>query len=1016
VDWLPLQASTSSTRLTQQSALSTMVSSSNGNSSTSSNGTRMTRSRAGSCDVDNDVPARATKSIRRMQYCTEIGLPRPLICSGCIAYVDASPSSKKGVRELTHSSRVYACRQPWRMDPTKPGTYDVGSCNSRYEKIREFLDAQGYSAARLDAVMDTPNRTILQQGSSPLSTLTPESNNTGNNSMETDGRTVAKERDDIELYTSLFSSMGHEFTIPGIPITHCIVTKSYLERLRNSDQLIKDLQIGCQYGRFAGGSSLMRALMAIAVTSCPALPLSQAANVIPLFVAGVLVDAGILDKAKVSAFSKSFPSETYMRDLVFSFAAENIYHLGSKIKGLFVFLSCDKGNKRGVGHFVKILSWYDTKTKSVMKQLLDIDASEGLTDDCGDAIAASMKKVGNIMLQGQTTDSGGGGVLDGLHRAIAERQLCRIGYLVASCSLHNLQLSVANPIKQTMGEGGLEKKNLMQLLHSIYDLQESMDRDVWKMHVTEAMAFLGSYGSNATPFVGLTVGDQQFAAKWELVKTFRQFSTTLTNKDFKRTSFKIPAPVLTRWWSVGETARVSWSAYLLLLRISQQVINSTASKPNKIASGLQPLMMEPELFSDLALVHCFHGFYVSPHFDWMQSATDLSGIPGFQAHNTLGRYYLLVQDLIELSNTISTTHPSFVDFQSTLTTCCPTLRTHQESKASRFVNAAIEAVNKHFVRWCNALLLPAALLSENPLATVVASVMLKKDLPPTIVAHLDSKVHDRTFNIEAFHNFLLSRVDDDAGAYPHMVLHIAQLLLDEDAFDLRDMDDDNYKCYKDCMYNMYLPLASQTQFVEAGVKEAKNVSPTDRSEMLRSAYAVARSARVHSIGDLRILKSTERIEALLHSALLHNEEHTALKAANEDYDERVEAIARDMRQEHFKQERVDKLKQDALAKVHKNKKENALQKKVGVDRTHAMEGLFPYGKLVKELHLDALKVELLHRGCTEEDIDKMKITARKAMLKEMECERLNDHLASEAEKEAATKAFKPLSGALFPVK
>ena len=64
-----------------------------------------------------------------------------------------------------------------------------------------------------------------------------------------------------------------------------------------------------------------------------------------------------------------------------------------------------------------------------MKQLLDIDASEGLTEDCGDAIAASLKKVGNIKLQGQTTDSGGGGVLDGLHRAIDERQLCLVGYL-----------------------------------------------------------------------------------------------------------------------------------------------------------------------------------------------------------------------------------------------------------------------------------------------------------------------------------------------------------------------------------------------------------------------------------------------------------------------------------------------------------------------------------------------------------------------------------------------------------
>jgi hypothetical protein len=65
--------------------------------------------------------------------------------------------------------------------------------------------------------------------------------------------------------------------------------------------------------------------------------------------------------------------------------------------------------------------------------------------------------------------------LDGLHGALEERELCRPGYLVTSCSLHNLQLAVANPIKQTMGEGGLEKKNVMQLLHTVYDLQDSMN-------------------------------------------------------------------------------------------------------------------------------------------------------------------------------------------------------------------------------------------------------------------------------------------------------------------------------------------------------------------------------------------------------------------------------------------------------------------------------------------------------------------------------------------------------------
>jgi hypothetical protein len=649
---------------------------------------------------------------------------------------------------------------------------------------------------------------------------------------------------------------------------------------------------------------------------------------------------------------------------------------------------------------------------------LDIDGTEGLTEDCGEAIAASLKKIGSIRLQGQTTDSGGGGVLDGLHRSLEERQLVHPFYSVASCSLHNLQLSVANPIKATMGEGGLDRKNIMQLLHSVYDLQESMEREVWRVHVAEALKFLEAFGASNTPYLGLTQGDRQFADKWELVKTFRPFQPMLTAKEVKRTRFKIPAPVLTRWWTVGETARVSWSSYLLLLRITQQVINTSSSKPNKIASGLQPLLLELELFSDLALVNCFHCFYVSPHFDWMQSSTDLSAVPGFQAHNTLGRYYLLVQDLNALEASMTTTHPNFKDFQDTLNVCSVQLRQHQQKKARQFIMSALDAVHKHFIRWCNKSLLPAALLSERPLSVAVASVMLNRDIPQQYIAsEFESKAHfRRRFDIQSYCTFIRTRINGDQ-AYPAMAVYAAELLLQFDQLDLRDMDCADYRGVKEFLYYMYLPLASQTQFVEAGVKEAKNVSITDRSEMLRSAYAVSRSARVHIIEDLRCLKSTERIEALINSALQHHTDHETLKANSPvDYLERIESIAKGMREEHFKQERVEKTTHAMLTKVNKNKKENALQQKTGVDRTHAVQGLFPYGKLVKKLHFDALKTELLFRGCSEQEINDLTITQRKNKLKELECARLRDwdHVASAAAKDAATRAFRPLSGALFP--
>ena len=635
-----------------------------------------------------------------------------------------------------------------------------------------------------------------QSPSSDVSPLTLEMENDSTTTPSTrtryDNTGKVEQREDIKLYSETVLSMGeHEFEITGIPITHVVVLKSHFQKLSNSHAAIQTLKDQLQRNKFHGASPLTKAIIATAITSCPALPLSQAAHVIPPIVAATLLDAGLLDRANVSLYSKSFASESWLRNRVFMFAAENIYQLGIKIKAIQVFLSCDKGNKKGVSHFVKILSWYDTTTKSVVKQLLDIDGSDGKTVECAHAIAVSLKKIGNIKLQGQTTDSGGGGVLDGLANALGAKGLCRPGYLVASCSLHNLQLSVANPIKDTIGEGGVGNQNAMQLIHSVHDLQGSMELELWKTHVDIAIAFLLSYGAADTPYVGVTDGDRQFAEKWETVKKFRVFAPTLTDKELKGVRFTIQAPVLTRWWTVGVTARVVWSAYLVILRISQQVINDlpTSAKPNKIASGLQPLMVEAEIHSDLALINCFHSFYLSAHFDWMQSATDLTAVPGFQAHNMLGRYFLLVQDLNDCL-----AHEKLEEFRQTMDKLEPKLRQDQESKAKLFIERSLKAVNTHFKRWCNESLLPAALLSEVPLSTVIAAVILQQELPQEILLTEDyvSKAHyNRSFNIKKFNDFVRSKVDmDDGPPYYYPLVRTAAEEVLKATIDLRDMDND----------------------------------------------------------------------------------------------------------------------------------------------------------------------------------------------------------------------------------
>ena len=102
------------------------------------------------------------------------------------------------------------------------------------------------------------------------------------------------------------------------------------------------------------------------------------------------------------------------------------------------------GNKKEIEHFVKELSWLDDDGK-LRVQTLDVDASLASTTACAQAIEASLKKVSlggrKIVLKGQATDSGGGGVLDKLAGELEKLGLTvdMEEYMVGACAIHCLR-------------------------------------------------------------------------------------------------------------------------------------------------------------------------------------------------------------------------------------------------------------------------------------------------------------------------------------------------------------------------------------------------------------------------------------------------------------------------------------------------------------------------------------------------------------------------------------------------
>jgi hypothetical protein len=90
-----------------------------------------------------------------------------------------------------------------------------------------------------------------------------------------------------------------------------------------------------------------------------------------------------------------------------------------------------------------------------------------------------MKKVNKttitLPLKGEKTDSGGGGVLELLGNQLTKKDLCSPTYLVALCTLHAIQIALANLFKKAVDKGSLGARIIMQMLHSAYDLQELME-------------------------------------------------------------------------------------------------------------------------------------------------------------------------------------------------------------------------------------------------------------------------------------------------------------------------------------------------------------------------------------------------------------------------------------------------------------------------------------------------------------------------------------------------------------
>jgi hypothetical protein len=111
---------------------------------------------------------------------------------------------------------------------------------------------------------------------------------------------------------------------------------------------------------------------------------------------------------------------------------------------------------------------------------------------------------------------------------------------------------------------------------------------------------------------------------------------------------RIPAPILTRWWTVGECAANLLKHMTILLALCHGVIqaSATAHAVNQVASRLQALLKMPQiLVSDISLIDANHEYFLCSHFAWLQKGDlELGNKPGFINRHITIQYFSMHEE------------------------------------------------------------------------------------------------------------------------------------------------------------------------------------------------------------------------------------------------------------------------------------------------------------------------------------------------------------------------------------
>jgi hypothetical protein len=121
-----------------------------------------------------------------------------------------------------------------------------------------------------------------------------------------------------------------------------------------------------------------------------------AEQIFPMVIAGHLEDAEIPFEAEATA--NSCPSAKTSNSFVVDGSMDSTLWLEDQFwDASAVFVACDKGKRKGIDHFPKVISWWSKTEKKVCSACIDADGSGGTSEERAKATWHSIQKFRGAM-------------------------------------------------------------------------------------------------------------------------------------------------------------------------------------------------------------------------------------------------------------------------------------------------------------------------------------------------------------------------------------------------------------------------------------------------------------------------------------------------------------------------------------------------------------------------------------------------------------------------------------------